>query len=179
MTAASASDAPGLIAGRAHEPGVRWRRVFPGYERELAVMRHWLRSVLPDCPVRDDVIYIASELSANAVRHTASGRGGCFAVEITCLVAAVRVAVADCGAKAGPRLIEDPVSENGRGLHVVAGLAFRSGVSGDHRGRLVWADVKWGESEFGGPPEPDEAVIRADQARLASLLSSLLTLTPP
>jgi serine/threonine-protein kinase RsbW len=128
--------------------GMRWRRVFPGDKRQLGVMRQWLASLLPDGPARDDVVLIATELASNAICHTASGQGGCFAVEIRWRRSAVRVAVADSGGPAQPRIIEDPAGERGRGLLLVRGLSQRTGTCGDHQGRLVWADVRWD-----GPPE--------------------------
>jgi serine/threonine-protein kinase RsbW len=151
--------------------GLRWRRVFPGEERQLGVLRRWLALLLPDCPSRDDVTCVATELGTNAVRHTASGRGGWFAAEITWHRAVVRVAVADGGAPGGPQVIGDPDGEHGRGLLVVAGLSARTGVCGDHRGRLVWADVAWddtGTVEPASSRDRHEAAIRDGQARLAS-----------
>ena len=87
--------------------GLRWRRVFPGEGSQLGVLRRWLASLLPECPERDDVTCVATELGTNAVRHTASGRGGWFAAEITWHRVVVRVAVADCGAPSGPQGHED------------------------------------------------------------------------
>jgi serine/threonine-protein kinase RsbW len=138
--------------GRVPEPGAgpRWCRVFPGEVRRLAAVRRWLATVLPECTARDDVIGIASELAANAVLHSASGRpGGWFAVEVTPRGPVLRVAVRDRGAPAGPRLAADPVGEHGRGLMVVAGLAVLTGVCGGRTGRLVWADVAWPGSAAG------------------------------
>ncbi len=126
------------------EPDLRWRRVFAGHEREMSALRQWLTLLLPDCPARDDVLSVATELGTNAICHTASGRGGWFVVEIVWSQLMVRVAVTDDGAPDGPRLIDDPAGEHGRGLVVVAALSARTGVCGDHRGRLVWADVPWG-----------------------------------
>jgi serine/threonine-protein kinase RsbW len=63
-------------------------------------MRRWLASLLPECPAREDVVCVATELGTNAVRHTASGRGAWFAVEVTWHRSVVRVAVADGGAPA-------------------------------------------------------------------------------
>lgn len=37
-----------------------------------------LASVLPECPARDDVISVATELASNAILHTASGNRGWF-----------------------------------------------------------------------------------------------------
>ena len=151
--------------------GLRWRRVFPGEGSQLGVLRRWLESLLPEGPARDDVACVANELATNAVVHTASGHGGWFAVEITWHRAVVRVAVADCGAPRGPRMIDDPAGEHGRGLLVVRSLSGRTGVCGDHRGRLVWADVPWGDAgaaEPTPPQDPYEAAIRDGQAGLAS-----------
>jgi len=147
-------------------PGNRWRQVFPGEERQIGVVRRWLASLLPDCPARDDVTVVASEMTSNAVLHTASGQGGWFAVEIIWHPLAVRVTVEDGGALAGPRLIDDPESNHGRGLQVVQGMSLRTGVHGDHRGRQVWADVPWGADEPRLPHAGYEAAIRAGTAAL-------------
>jgi hypothetical protein len=194
---------------------LRWRRVFPGQEAELGQVRYWLSELLPDCPARGDVLTVTIELAANAVRHSASGLGGFFAVELSWLAnpATVHIAVADAGglrspqpapggglaallgtgplpaipADATPATIAAPgaatgpdmvgagfvspgylangplgagppepelavpdlaspaLPEHGRGLRLVAALATRAGVVGDHRGRLVWADVRWAD----------------------------------
>lgn len=264
---------------------LRWRRVFPGQEGELRQVRYWLTELLPDCPARSDVLTVTIELAANAVRHSASGLGGFFAVEVSWLdnPATVRIAVADAGGLRGPQSTPgaglatllgtgpmaalqaaavpaaspapsgpalngpvpdglpstgpaldpsraalhpsgaalhpsgpapdpggpaldpsgpdgsagadmvgpgfvgpsylangplgvgqpdpdltrlelpsigplapvDPASptlrEHGRGLRLVAALATRAGVVGDHRGRLVWADVRWADDTLDQP----------------------------
>lgn len=137
---------PTAVAG---EP--RWRRVFPGEERELREVRRWLATLLPDRPERDDVVSVATELSGNAILHTASGQGGWFTVEITRSGPTIRVAVADWGAPTGPRVVDDPTGEDGRGLLVVQGLSSRLGVCGDHRGRVVWADAPVPDAGTHGP----------------------------
>jgi hypothetical protein len=151
-------------------PGLRWRRIFPGHERELAGLRRWLSLLLPECPERDDLLVVANELASNAIRHTASGHGSCFAVEVTSCASVVQVAVADCGGVAEPHVIEDPDGEHGRGLLLVRDLSVRSGVVGDQRGRLVWAQVAWPESgpvELSSSADPYQAVIREGEAALA------------
>src|SRR5712692_5763965 len=174
MTAASGSWDQGTASSAgpaASMSGMRWRRVFPGEDRQLSVLRRWLQSLLPDCAARGDVASVATELSTNAIRHTASGRGGWFAVEITWHQLAVRVAVADGGSPGEPRVIDDPAGESGRGLLLVRGLSVRTGVSGDHRGRLVWADIPWGDTgaaAFASVQDRYEAAIGDDQAGLAS-----------
>jgi serine/threonine-protein kinase RsbW len=120
----------------------RWR-VFPGQASQLSVVRRWLASFLPDCPARDDLTSVATELASNAIRHTGSGQGGNFAVQIAWRQQEIRVAVSDGGASEGPRLIADADGEHGRGLLLVRALAIRADFSGDHRGRVVWADLPW------------------------------------
>jgi hypothetical protein len=95
----------------------RWRRVFPGQEGELRQVRYWLTELLPDCPARSDVLTVTIELAANAMRHSASGLGGFFAVELSWLAnpATVRIAVADAGGLRGPQ------STPGAGLAALLG----------------------------------------------------------
>jgi serine/threonine-protein kinase RsbW len=174
MTAASGSreQGAGSPAGPAtHGPAMRWCHVFPGEERQLSNLRRWLESLLPDHAGRHDVASVATELGANAIRHTASGQGGCFAVEITWHRSVVRVAVADGGSPSEPRVIDDPAGESGRGLLLVQGLSVRTGACGDHRGRLIWADIPWGDAgtePAASPQDLYEAVIGDDQTGLAS-----------
>jgi len=145
-------------SSRAGPGALRWRRVFPGEARELAAMRRFLAALLPDCSARDDVMSVATELGSNALRHTASGRGGRFAVEIVWDATLVRIAVRDGGAPSGPRITADLMTEDGRGLVVVRGLSQCCGVSGDARGRLVWADVPWA-TVHAPPVDPWAAVV--------------------
>lgn len=150
-------------------PPLRWRRIFPGEERQIRQLRQWLCGLLPGCATRDDVVAVAVELGTNAIRHTVSGRGGWFAAEISWHRTCVRVAVADQGGSTGPRLIDQPTAEKGRGLVLVRGFSARMGVSGDHRGRLVWADVPGTGEDTEAPAALTpgyEAAIRDGQATL-------------
>jgi hypothetical protein len=112
-------------------------------------------------PARDNVLSAATELASNALRHTASGRGGWFAVEITRYPSVVRVAVADQGGPAEPQVIENLSAEHGRGLLLVRGLSMRAGVTGDQRGRLVRAGMAFGDTgNAAAVTDPCEAAIR-------------------
>lgn len=86
---------------------------------------------------------VAVELGTNAVRHTASGSGGQFVVEVTWWMQIVRVAVYDDGSPDSPRVTEDLLCEVGRGLLMVNTLSVRMGVDGNAQGRMVWADILW------------------------------------
>jgi serine/threonine-protein kinase RsbW len=63
-------------------PDLSWERVFRGEAAQVAVMRQWITSLLPDCPPRMNLVLVASELAGKAIRHTASGQGGTFAVRL-------------------------------------------------------------------------------------------------
>jgi len=80
---------------------------------------------------------LATELVSNTIRHTGSGRGGCFAVEITQAGPVVRVTVADSGGSAEPRMIDEPAPEHGKRLPLMRGLPMRTAVCGDDRG--LWS----------------------------------------
>ncbi len=161
---------PAATASGVRTPALRWRRAFPGDHAQIGALRRWLEWLLPPCPARDDLVSVAVELGTNAVRHTASGSGGQFAVEVTWSVQMARVAVYDGGAPDGPRVIEDPLGEDGRGLLMVNTLSVRSGVSGNAQGRVVWADMLWAGPGGPGQPEfPDgfATAIREAEADLA------------
>jgi anti-sigma regulatory factor (Ser/Thr protein kinase) len=168
----------GRVAGAAAQDGRRWRRFFLGEEAQLGELRRWLKSTLPDCSARNDVIVIASELGTNALRHTASGHGGWFGVEVSWHPSVLRIAVADCGGTAEPRIIDDLDAENGRGLLLVRGLSERTGVTGDQRGRMVWAEIAWDgpEPDDGGlVPDGREAASRSGPVGLARLFAGVPT----
>src|SRR6201996_6613236 len=117
------------------ERGLRWMRVFPGTLDQVAEARRFVACLLDECPARDALVSCASELSANAVVHTASGTGGFFTVEVTCPRSGVaRVSVTDAGGPtepaAGAPVTAEPGDEDvddlpvcGLGLALVAATA--------------------------------------------------------
>src|SRR3984957_19795547 len=152
----SPGTSPGIDLGTSsplRDPPPRWRRPFPVRDDQVREVRRWLARLLPGAPERDDVVVVAVELVTNAIRHTASGRGGLVMVEVIWCGPVLRVAVADDGAAGGPRLAAGQ-AEGGRGLHLVRALAASTGVCGDDRGRLVWADIAWSGARPAAPPLP-------------------------
>jgi anti-sigma regulatory factor (Ser/Thr protein kinase) len=137
------------------ERGLRWIRVFPGTLDQVGEARRFVACLLDECPARDALVSCASELSANAVVHTASGAGGFFTVEVTCPRSGVaRVAVTDAGGPtepaAGPPVGAGAVDEDvddlpvcGLGLALVAASASRWGHYDAGPGRTVWAEASW------------------------------------
>jgi hypothetical protein len=169
--------APGYPAVPLPADARRWRQVFRGEERQLGLMRRWLVACLPECSARDDVVSVATELGSNAIVHTASGRGGWFAVEVTWSQSTVRVAVADHGGPAEPQKIEAPDGEHGRGLLLVHGLSARTGATGNEQGRTVWAEIAWdgpGADAATASTGPSEAEIHDDMAAIARRFAGVL-----
>jgi serine/threonine-protein kinase RsbW len=129
--------------GEPQASALGWRRVFPGDDVQITMLRRWLECLLPPCPSRDDLMSVAVELGTNAVRHTASGSGGQFVAEVTWRMQTTRVAIYDDGSQNSPRLTEDLLCEDGRGLLMVNALSVRMGVEGNAQGKVVWADIPW------------------------------------
>jgi serine/threonine-protein kinase RsbW len=144
---------PPLLAEPLRRPGAeRHARVFAGVAAQVPAARAFTARALGGCPsgARDALLLCVTELSANAIEHTASGAGGAFAVEVARPADGVAyVAVTDAGAAGAPRArplrghlgtpSHDDMAEGGRGLALVAAFSSRWG----YRGRTVWAEVTW------------------------------------
>lgn len=89
---------------------------------------------------------LVSELSANAVLHTATGEGGTFEISVLpgpgpC---SVPIEVRDDGSDHAPALSPvEALAETGRGLGLVELLAERWGCGGDGDGRTVFFEARW------------------------------------
>lgn len=87
-------------------------RVFLGLPSQIREVRSFVTGALGESPAVDDVELLASELAANAVVHTASGKGGTFTVLIRPGDSTIMVEVHDGGSDTIPAA--SPV-ESGRG----------------------------------------------------------------
>ncbi len=149
----AANPAGAVVYPAGPQPGARWLRVFPGVPAQVAEVRRFVSCLLAGCPARDALVSCASELSANAIVHTASGQGGFFSVEVWCPRSGVaRVSVTDAGGPTKPAA-GSPVSDDlaklgdlpvsGLGLALVAACASDWGFSDAAPGRTVWAEASW------------------------------------
>jgi serine/threonine-protein kinase RsbW len=119
-------------------------RTFAGSPEEIRNVRHFVRQLVGECPVADDVILLVSELATNAVRHTASGLDGTFCVLVQVVDGKVRVEVHDLGSDTAPAVRPvGPPGESGAGLAVVETIADRWGFHGSQFGRVVWFEMGW------------------------------------
>jgi serine/threonine-protein kinase RsbW len=117
-------------------------RVFGGTVDQVRAAREFTRAQLGEHSAADDAVAIVSELAANAVSHTSSGRpGGRFLVRLTILSAHQAVImVTDQGSLREPQLLPfEQDRESGRGLQVVSALANAVVSFGDSSGRTVLA----------------------------------------
>src|SRR5512132_402010 len=65
---------------------------------------------------------------------------------------------------------EAPTICRGRGLLLVQGLSMRTGFTGDRRGRVVWAQVRWDDpslAAYSPSCDPYRAAVRESEAALA------------
>lgn len=121
--------------------------VLAGTAGSAAASRRLLAEALAvagSCPAADDAALIISELAANAVRHTRSGKGGEVRVTVAAAPAEwVLILVGDDGPDEGsvPEIpVQRSSAESGRGLLLVSAL---SAACGHAPGGLSWALLPW------------------------------------
>jgi hypothetical protein len=120
-------------------------RTYRGTPASVPEARRFVGELLAGCPARETLMTCVSELCANAITHTASGRGGLFTVEVDLpRDGLARVAVTDDGGASVPAARPaDPMAEGGRGLAMVAACTTRWGFAEAYPGRTVWAEAAW------------------------------------
>lgn len=131
------------------------RRSFPGRPDQVAVARDFISRTLGSVPVVDEAVLLVSELTTNALQHTATGAGGTFDVTVLVRDGSALIAVTDGGSERKPLAASaGPESEAGRGLGLVDIIADRWGHSGGRHGRTVWFELRWRAERSTSPPEP-------------------------
>ncbi|WP_170180479.1 ATP-binding protein [Actinomadura pelletieri] len=110
--------------------------------RSVGFARSFVRDRASGARRVDDVVMTVSELVANAVTHTASGReGGRVTVVLLAGDGMYRLEVVDGGGADGrPHVREEVGAETGRGMRIVAALASSWGFRRDGARTVVWAE---------------------------------------
>lgn len=127
-----------------------WSRYFPGRAEQVAQARLFVLSVLAGRPEAELAAVVVSELSTNAVCHSASGGpDGLFAVTVRCRDDRATISVQDMGSAGEPVILApggDGPGESGRGLMLVAALAKDWGAARNRLGWQVWAELASGSA---------------------------------
>lgn len=117
---------------------------FCGDGRSAGRARRFVRAMLgADHPCMEDAELCTSELVANAVAHTASGRGGHLTVTVATEGDVVQISVDDEGADGAVPHVEaaigeETLAEGGRGVLIVATLAIAWGAETGASGTTTW-----------------------------------------
>ncbi|WP_075733820.1 ATP-binding protein [Streptomyces acidiscabies] len=121
-----------------------WGLSCPGIPEEVSRARRWTRDILRGSPFVDDAELIVSELSANAVLHTASGLdAGSFHLALAVSPQVVALSVTDHGGTETAPKIErqEQDAEHGRGLGMVSAIAHRVVVRKSDQGHTITAEL--------------------------------------
>ncbi|MFD8350908.1 ATP-binding protein [Streptomyces albogriseolus] len=121
-----------------------WGLSCPGFPEEVSRARRWTRDILRGSPLAEDAELIVSELSANAILHTASGQqAGSFHLALAVSAQVIALSVTDDGGTGTAPKVEhqDQDAEHGRGLDLVSVLAHRVIVHRSQAGHTVTAEL--------------------------------------
>ncbi|WP_336113492.1 ATP-binding protein [Streptomyces sp. PTD9-10] len=121
-----------------------WGLSCPGIPEEVSRARRWTRDILRGSPLAEDAELIVSELSANAILHTASGQAyGSFHLAVAISAQVVALSVTDDGGTGTAPKVEhrDQDAEHGRGLGMVSAIAHRVVVHDSDQGHTVTAEL--------------------------------------
>ncbi|MFD4479608.1 ATP-binding protein [Streptomyces sp. NPDC058471] len=121
-----------------------WGLTCPGFPEEVSRVRRWTRDILSGSPLAEDAELIVSELSANAILHTASGRqSGSFSLAVEVSPQMVALSVTDDGdTRTAPKVEhQGEEADHGRGLGMVSAIAHRVVVHDSDKGHTVTAEL--------------------------------------
>ncbi len=132
-------------------PACPWAQTFPGTPDQLRHVRAALRPLLHGHPAADDIILLTSELCANAVLFSASGRpGGTFTVRLDHADSrSVHAEVQDQGSTWDGNLRH--CARHSHGLRLVLDLAAECGTDPGVHACTVWFRIN---DPAGGPAAP-------------------------
>lgn len=124
-------------------PAARW---FRAVAESAHAARDFAREVLAGSAVADDADLCVTELVANAVDHSRSGRcpAGLIVVSICPVRGGAVIRVRDAGGPSGPVLAARrcALGEHGRGLVLVDALAAEWGSHPEAGGRVTWCRLE-------------------------------------
>lgn len=130
-----ASTWPGEIT----QEGERARSRFPGRADQVPAARAFLREALASHACLWEAELVVSELATNALRHTKSGDGEGWLLEVCSTPEWVIITLTDAGAADTPQAREPAIDAvSGRGLLIIDELATAWGYTRRRRQATVW-----------------------------------------
>jgi hypothetical protein len=118
-----------------------YKGTFRGRAEEVSRVRREVAGYLGNCPVTNDMVFIASELAANCILHTRS-RGEFSRVRCELSTGSVRIEVEDMGGPWRQKKSDD----RPHGLGIVEALTGPDGWGTERTPsdtRVVWATLDW------------------------------------
>ncbi|MEU1480578.1 ATP-binding protein [Streptomyces sp. NPDC005760] len=110
-----------------------WGLTCPGFPEEVSRARRWTRDILRGSPLAADAELIVSELSANAILHTASGQdSGSFRVALAVSAQVIAMSVTDDGGAGTGVIAHRVVVRESDGGHTVTAELFTDLRGGGH-----------------------------------------------
>jgi serine/threonine-protein kinase RsbW len=151
------------------DPQRSWEQSYPGTPVQLRHVRRALREFLGNCPPAADAVHLLSELAANAVLHSDSGKtGGTFTARARHVVNDyVHGEVEDQGSDWHGELSASAIRPHG--LYLLLSLASACGVDRTGRAGLVWFRLDYPR----GPSRPRQRPAAGAAAAIAA--SALVT----
>ncbi|MFD4620337.1 ATP-binding protein [Streptomyces sp. NPDC058475] len=121
-----------------------WGLTCPGFPEEVSRARRRTRDILRGSPLAEDAELIVSELSANAILHSASGQqSGSFHLALAVSSQVVALSVTDDGGTGTAPKVEraNQDATHGRGLSMVSAIAHRGVIHDSQAGHTVTAEL--------------------------------------
>jgi serine/threonine-protein kinase RsbW len=145
-------------------PAAAWEKTYPGTLDQAREVRAALGALLAGCPLAADVILLASELAANAITHSASGKpGGAFTVRLTHRHGDhVHAEVTDQGSSWPGDL--PAAARHPHGLYLLQALSTRCGVRCGTPDRTVWFRIDYPRPPARHPARRDDQDMTATPA---------------
>jgi hypothetical protein len=152
------------------DPQRTWEQSYPGTADQVRHVRAAVRQFLGGCPVTDDAVHLLSELSANAIIHSDSGKtGGTFTVRAQHFPDSyVQGEVEDQGSGWNGDLPTS--STHPHGLYLLLLLASAYGVERISRGHVVWFRLDYPREDHSWRNHPAAGTVNA--AAMQTLLSA-------
>jgi anti-sigma regulatory factor (Ser/Thr protein kinase) len=119
-------------------------RAFAAEPGQVHLIRTFVTEHVQGCPILGDLLLAASELAANALKHSTPAADGTISVTVIVRAGTILIAVTDGGHPHSTPHLSPPQddAEGGRGLQLIAALAARWGFTRDPAASTTWCEFE-------------------------------------